>query len=565
MSVTVDQKPYTPRQPYPLGGTSHADRADALGRFRRQVARDAGRTAVVDGERRWSYGELSEAAAVLAARLAARGVGAGDLVGLSVERGWRVVVGILAIWMLDAAYVPIDPGYPPARRAYIASDARLRHVVVDDGGAEEIGAVGSIDIAGFQSAADSGEAVAPAAAEPPHRLPAGAAYVIYTSGSTGKPKGVVVRHDNLEALLRSADTELPAGPDDVGTVFHSYCFDFSVWEIWRVLGAGGTCVFVPGDVAVDPGRFARLLAGHRVTLLSMVPSVFANLVGALREDPVPLPALREVVFGGEAVDLAAARTFYELGLAPDAVLVNMYGITETTVHVTIKVLDPELVRDFPGPGTPIGRPLRHLTVAVLDADGAVTAPGEIGEMYVAGAGVSSGYLNRPELTGQRFVRRGGTGVWYRTGDLARRDADGELVFIGRCDTQVQLRGHRVELGEIEAVLAGLPGVGGAGVVVVPNRAGEQTLVAGFVPAGGEERPERRLRAALRERLPEYMVPTRLVPLDRLPVTPEGKLDRAALTEHVRRTGRAAAAPAPRPAGAAGAAGADPTGFEGVAR
>jgi D-alanine--poly(phosphoribitol) ligase subunit 1 len=534
MSVTVDQKPC------PLLDPALSRREDALGRFLRRMARDADGTAVVDGDRRWTYGELSEAAAGLAARLAAQGVARGDLVGLSVDRGWRVVVGILAIWMRGAAYVPIDPGYPPTRRAYIAADARLRHLVVNDDDPAGIGAV------------------AAAVDEPAHALPDGAAYVIYTSGSTGEPKGVVVRHDNLEALLRSADTELPAGPRDVGTVFHSYCFDFSVWEIWRVLGAGGTCVFVPGDVAVDPGRFARLLADHRVTLLSMVPSVFANLVGALRDEPVALPALREVVFGGEAVDLAAARTWYELGLAPRALLVNMYGITETTVHVTLKPLDPAGVRDFPGPGTPIGRPLAHLAVAILDEHGQRTPPGEIGEMYVAGGGVASGYLNRPELTGRRFVRRS-AGLWYRTGDLARLGPDGELVFIGRCDTQVQLRGHRVELGEIEAVLTSLPGVGGAGVVMVPNRAGEQTLVACFVPVGGEERPERRLRAALRDRLPEYMVPTRLVPLDRLPVTPEGKLDRAALTEHVRHPG---SPPAPPTAAAAEPI---PPSLEGVAR
>ena len=482
--------------------------ADTLQRFLRQAEATPDAPAVADGTTRLTYRELAETGAAVAAELAAAGVAPGSLVGLSVTRGWRAIAGMIGIWRHGCAYVPVDPAYPQRRRAYIAADAGFSHLIVDGG---------------------AGLAVEAAANPKAQQLPANLAYVIYTSGSTGDPKGVLVRHDNIEALLRSAEDLLPAGPGDAATVFHSYCFDFSVWEIWRPLTTGGQCVLVPTAVSADADSFAQLLARERITLLSLVPSVFANLVGALRADPVALPDLREVVFGGEAIDLNVIKDWYRLGVAPNARLINMYGITETTVHVTVRPLDPAGVDAFTGSGTPIGVPLPHLTVAVLDDDGRPVPPGRSGEMYVSGGGVSSGYLGRPDLTAQRFGTHPevGPGIWYRTGDLARRDPDGELVYLGRRDAQVQLRGFRVELGEIEAALTELPEVAGAGTVVAPNRQGEPVLVAYYVPAVPDLSPGR-LRAALGERLPGYMVPGRFVPVDRLPVTPEGKLDRKAL-------------------------------------
>jgi nonribosomal peptide synthetase DhbF len=336
-------------------------------------------------------------------------------------------------------------------------------------------------------------------------------------------------------LLDGAATVLPVHPDDVGSVFHSYCFDFSVWEIWRILTTGGRCVFVPAEVTRDPAGFAQLLADSNISLLNIVPSVFANLVRAMGSNPVALPGLREIIFGGEAIDLSTVRAWRRLGLAPRAQLVNMYGITETTVHVTAKRLDSCMPAAGGSRGTPIGLPLPHLQVAVLGADGELAASGSAGEIYVSGAGVSAGYLWRPELTDQRFVHRNfGSGEmrWYRTGDLAVRDENGELSYIGRCDSQVQLRGYRIELGEVEAALRLEPGVFGAGAAVIPNRRGEPTLVGCYVPAGDTDVDTRQLRAAVRERLPGFMVPAVLVPVTELPVTPEGKLDRGVLAREL---------------------------------
>ncbi|MEU4216983.1 non-ribosomal peptide synthetase [Actinoplanes sp. NPDC026623] len=484
---------------------------EPLAAFLWQAALRPAAVAILDDEGPWTYRQLASAAARLADRLDRAGVEPGSLVGLSVTRGRRVVAGILGIWLRGCAYVPIDPDYPESRRSYLARDAGTGHLVVDG--------------------PDDGFAVAPGESPPGEReLPGGLAYVIYTSGSTGEPKGVLVRHANLRALFTAAAEVMPAGPQDVGTVFHSYCFDFSVWEIWRVLAAGGRCVFVPAEARTDGESLGRLLAGQRVTLLSLVPSVFANLVQAVRADRTALPHLREVVLGGEAMDLNVARTWLELGVAPRARLVNMYGITETTVHVTARPLDAERIAAFRGPGTPIGRPLPHLRVTVRNPDGAETPPGEVGEMHVAGGGVAAGYLGRPELTGRRFRPGPGAepGIWYRTGDLARREADGELVYLGRSDAQIQLRGHRIEPGEVAAAIGAVPGVAGAGVTVVPNRGGEPVLVACYVPAGAASPTAAELRAALHDRLPRHLVPARLVPVDRLPVTAQGKLDRAAL-------------------------------------
>ncbi|MDQ2813593.1 MAG: amino acid adenylation domain-containing protein [Actinomycetota bacterium] len=485
-------------------------------RFARQTAASPDSVAVVDGEGSWSYRRIAEEAATLATQLARSGAAEHALIGLSVGRGWRVVAGILAIWSRRCAYVPIDPGYPEPRRQLITADARLSHIITDAG--------------------RSGFAVTCAGAGPAHIVPQDTAYVIYTSGSTGRPKGVIVRHGNVLSLLDGAACVLPADPADAGTVFHSYCFDFSVWEIWRMLTAGGRCVFVPAAATLDGNKLARLLAHEHISVLNLVPSVFANLVRVLGRQPVALPRLRQVIFGGEPLNIGAVRTWYELGAAPAAELINMYGITETTVHVTARRLNRSEMTAYRDAGTPIGRSLPHLRVAVLDEHGQPVPSGSTGEMYVAGSGVSAGYLDRPGLTAARFSHLpfdGGGSLWYRTGDLARLDPSGELTFLGRADDQVQLRGHRIELGEIEAAVRSLPGVADAAATLMPNGAGEPVLVACYVPAGSGASGATTLRDALFGELPRYMVPARLEPIAKLPVTPEGKLDRAALQSAVR--------------------------------
>jgi D-alanine--poly(phosphoribitol) ligase subunit 1 len=490
---------------------------DNVARFMQQSANSPNAIAVIDGSRTWSYQDIAEQATGLSRLLRRSGIPEGSLIALSVGRGWRAIVAVLAIWLHGCAYVPIDPDYPAKRRAYMTEDSRVSYVVRGD---EE---------AGF-SVESLPQAVAP------HFLPAGSAYVIYTSGSTGAPKGAIIQHANVQALLDGARAVIPVSASDVGTIFHSYCFDFSVWETWRLLTVGGCCVCVPKEITLDANRFIELLSSRYVSILNLVPSVFANMVRALGRRPAALPSLREVIFGGEPLAVGAVREWYNLGLAPAAELINMYGITETTVHVTAKRLQRQEMMGPAGDTTPIGRPLPHLEVRVLD-DSKPVGSHVTGEMYISGDALSHGYLGRPELTAERFIRLAddpAQKLWYRTGDLARFDDDGELFFVGRKDDQIQLRGYRIEPGEINAVLCRLPGVADGAALVVPNRQGEPTLVACYVPATGQEAGDAAaLRAALRETLPPYMVPVMLLPVAELPVTPEGKLDKAALAETVR--------------------------------
>jgi amino acid adenylation domain-containing protein len=360
-------------------------------------------------------------------------------------------------------------------------------------------------------------------------LPADVAYVIYTSGSTGAPKGVLVGHRQVLALVDACDQRYEFGADDVWTQFHSPSFDFSVWELWGALLHGGRLVIVPAETGASPPAFARLLADESVTVLSQVPTSFGYLVAALEEEPTALPVLRYVVFGGEAVNPAAVDRWFTAGWAPNATVVNMYGITETTVHVTHGVLTPGRTRPRTD-ATPIGTPLPHLRVIVVDEDLRPVPPGTAGEMLVAGAGVSHGYLHRPELTAQRFVRLSGVdGPVYRSGDWGVVDENGDLHYVGRRDGQVQLRGFRVECGEIEAALADHPGLLECAVVLGANRLGEPVLEAHLVPRGAPV-PTAELRAHLAARLPAHLVPGRYRTHTALPRAASGKVDRTALAD-----------------------------------
>ncbi|MEU1284239.1 amino acid adenylation domain-containing protein [Kitasatospora sp. NPDC005856] len=487
--------------------------------FAAVLARAPEAVAVSDGDREVGYAELWEEAGRVAAVLAEQGVAPGGAVGLRVQRGWRVVAGILGIWRHGSGFVPIDPRYPSVRQEYILRDAGLRRLVTED-------AAGELVIEEVESGVPAAE------------VPADLAYVIHTSGSTGDPKGVPIRHTQVLALLAGCAESYDTGPSDVWSFFHSHSFDFSVWEIWGALLSGGRVVVVPQEAATDPAVFAAFLADRGVTMLSQVPSVFGHLVRALEAEPRALPALRHVVFGGEAVNPQVLLRWYELGVAPEARLFNMYGITEITVHATVKRLTPQELRS-PSVGTPIGRALPHLRIALLE-DGRPVPPGLPGEIHISGAAVADGYLGRPELTAQRFVHLpelDGGGPWYRSGDYAVERPDGEYEFLGRRDDQVKIRGFRIELGEIEAVLAEQQQVREGAVVVAGSVQGEPMLVACFVPAGGADPGEAagmaaELGAGLAERLPKHLVPGRFVPVRELPLTFSGKLDRSALARRI---------------------------------
>ncbi|HEX6749437.1 MAG TPA: amino acid adenylation domain-containing protein [Longimicrobium sp.] len=498
--------------------------------FARQAARTPDAVAVTFGDESVAYAELDARANRLAHRLVKLGARQDTLVGLCIERSVETIVGILGILKSGAGYLPLDPAYPEDRLAYLLEDSGISVVVTTADLADRLG-----DGATLVRLDADAEAIAaePSAAPEIDISPDSLAYVIYTSGSTGKPKGVEVTHANVARLFASTDHWFGFGERDVWTLFHSYAFDFSVWEIWGALLYGGRLVVVPFDVSRSPDEFYVLLERERVTVLNQTPSAFRQLmradeVAAERGEMRDL-ALRCVVFGGEALDPATLRGWVERRGDESPRLVNMYGITETTVHVTYRVIRAGDTID--GSASPIGIPIPDLAVHLLDRHGQLVPTGVVGEMYVGGAGVARGYLHRPEMTAQRFVSDPFSAEpdarLYRSGDLARRLPDGSLDFQGRADEQVKIRGFRIEPGEIESVLLAHPAVREA--VVLPRGEGEEKrLVAWIVATEGVDAAG--LRAHLLARLPDYMVPAAFVFMDALPLTRHGKVDRRALPE-----------------------------------
>ena len=485
-----------------------------------------------------SYRDLDARANRLARHLLAAGVRPGELVGLCFERSAELVVALLAVLKAGAAYLPLDPSSPAERLAFALADSGARLVV-------SVAALARQLPAAVQVMAVDHEAEAEAiAVQDPHPLelpadPELPAYVIYTSGSTGRPKGVVVPHGHVSRLFSATAPWFGFGADDVWTLFHSYAFDFSVWEIWGALLHGGRLVVVPAWESRSPEAFHALLRAERVTVLNQTPSAFRQLLWAeetlLAGATAPALDLRLVIFGGEALELAALAPWFARHVEARPRLVNMYGITETTVHVTYRPLGRA---DLAVGRSVLGAPIPDLTLHVTDRDLSPLPIGVPGEIVVGGEGVASGYLGRPELTAERFVPDpfGVPGSrLYRSGDLARRLPDGDLEYLGRIDHQVKIRGFRIELGEIEAVLSRHPGLLQV-AVMARNDGGEAQLAAYYVPAdaataaaaGGPDRLYAELRESLRRALPEYMIPAWFVPLSTLPLTANGKVDRRAL-------------------------------------
>ncbi|WP_316528802.1 non-ribosomal peptide synthase/polyketide synthase [Kitasatospora brasiliensis] len=498
--------------------------------FAAQAARTPHAEAAGCGAERLSYAELDARSWQLAHRLAEFGAGPERYVALALPRTAELVVAVLAVLKTGAAYLPLDPGLPAERRAELLRDAAPVALVAYE---EPTGvAVPVLALADPEVRADlAGRPAGPLG--PRHRpLPDSPAYAIFTSGSTGRPKGVVVPHANVVRLFEQTREPLGFGAEDVWTLFHSYTFDFSVWELWGPLLHGGRLVVVPESTARSPEDFLRLLAEEQVTVLNQTPSAFHQLARADAEHPELSSrlALRTVVFGGEALDVTRLTDWYRRHPEDAPRLVNMYGITETTVHVTHIVLD-RATAAAGGPG-PIGTGIADLRLYLLDGDLAPVPPGAVGELYVAGEGLARGYLNRPGLTATRFLADpfGAPGTrMYRTGDRARRQADGTLRYLGRADQQVKIRGYRIEPGEIEAALQTHPGVALATVGVYQDTAGTRRLVAHVVGEATAQPPAAAdLRAHLERLLPAYLVPAAYVPLAALPLTPNGKLDRRAL-------------------------------------
>jgi amino acid adenylation domain-containing protein len=544
------------------GGTGGATPVHEL--FAAQAARRPDAVALVAGHQVLTYGELARRSSRMARRLTELGIGPGMLVGLCAERSPELILGVLAILAAGGAYLPLDPAHPMERLAYTLADAGAPVLLAEESLGERLpaGAARIVGLHALVGFAGGPEADAPAPPPLPRVDPGDLAYVIYTSGSTGRPKGVEVSHANAARLFAVIRQNVPFGPDDVWTLFHSIAFDFSVWELWGALAFGGRLVVVPGETARSPEAFYELLRRERVTVLSQTPSAFRQLLwaeGSAADEAMvsDLRPLRLVVFGGEALDPLSLAPWLERHGDEWPLLVNMYGITETTVHTTWRRLRQS---DLARPGSIIGRPLADLSLYLLDRGGRPVPIGVPGEIHVGGAGVARGYLARPALTAERFVpdpfagaAQGGVGGQrlYRSGDLARWRRDGDLEYLGRIDRQVKVRGFRIELGEIEAALAEHPGVREAVVMAREDRPGDVRLVGYVSSAASPDPSPQALAAFLAERLPGYMVPAAWVLLDRLPLTANGKVDRAALPAPSGKVDRAAL-PAPSERGEGGA-------------
>jgi amino acid adenylation domain-containing protein len=498
-------------------------------RFAAQAALRPQAVAVVCGDARLTYGELERQADALARHLRRLGVGPEERVALCLERSIGMIVGILGVLKAGGAYVPLDPEHPPERQALVLADAQPRVVLTQSDLAERLP---------FPAAREDGAPLGDAGV-----CEKSPQYILYTSGSTGLPKGVVIPHAAVARLFAGADSWFHFGPDDVWTLFSSLAFDFSVWEIWGALAFGGRLVLVPYWVSRTPSAFYELIADEGVTVLSQTPSAFRQLVQAEGDLPAPRGlALRRIVFGGEALDPAFLAPWFARHGDQKPQMINMYGITETTVHVTARRMT---AADVPrAPRSLIGQPLPDLQLYLLDPRQLPIPVGVLGEICVGGDGLARGYLRRPDLTPERFIPdpfsgRPGARL-YRSGDLARRLPDGDIESRGRIDFQVKIRGFRIELGEIEAVLAAFPAVRDAVVLAREDRSGERRLMAWLVPQGDLREDE--LRGFLRSRLPESMLPAAFVLLEALPMTANGKLDRRALPEPRVRSGETAVLP-----------------------
>jgi len=496
--------------------------------FEEQAARTPDNVAVQMGADRLTYRDLNERSNQLARTLQRRGVTPSSLVATSFERSPNMIVAMLAVLKASAGYVPLDSSYPLERLTTLIEDANPLIILTQEKLADQLPKTAASIVCVDKDGSAIGR-------EEKGNLPGivrpdDTAYVIYTSGSTGKPKGVLVTHQNVVRLLKSTDQWFDFGETDVWTLFHSSSFDFSVWEIWGCLLTGGRLVVVPYLVTRSPQDFYNLVAQEQVTVLNQTPAAFYQLIQVEAAGIIKPLALRFVIFGGEALNFASLRPWLERHGDRSPRLVNMYGITETTVHVTYRPLTEadgsNETRSL------IGTSIPDLRLYLLDSKRRPVPAGLIGEIYVGGAGVAAGYLNRPELTAERFVADPFSGSpggrMYRSGDLARILGSGDLEYLGRADSQVKVRGFRIELGEIEAALTQHPNVRQCAVVARADRRGEQKLFAYFVPALGGNTGGTELREFLQKKLPAHMVPYAFVEMEAIPLTLNGKVDRKLL-------------------------------------
>jgi amino acid adenylation domain-containing protein/non-ribosomal peptide synthase protein (TIGR01720 family) len=544
--------------------------------FESQNAARPDAASLVDGQHHLSYLELNRRANRLAHCLRASGIGPESLVAICLDRSAEMIVSILAVLKSGGAYVPLDPRYPADRLAFMVKNSGTSLLLTRSEFLDLIQSPGltTLCIDRFSQMGQWADQNPTTGA-----IPENAAYVIYTSGSTGRPKGTVVTHSNLDRLFKTTEQMFGFGEDDVWVLFHSYAFDFSVWEMWGALLYGGRLIVVPYHISMSPEAFYEMLVEEQVTILNQTPSALGRLIRIDRPGS-EFGALRTVILGGEALEIETLKPWLARPAATDLqipALVNMYGITETTVHVTYKRIDrAELIARA---GSSVGNALPDLGAFVLDERLGLAPIGVPGEIFVAGAGVARGYVRRPDLTAERFIpnpysARSGDRL-YRSGDLGKYTVAGELEHLGRVDQQVKVRGFRIEPCEIEAALLDIPGITAAKVLprtapatigvrlklrgtcrggprvpsyaapplgrqishrknqvlsmlpgLPPSTTSEKTLVAYVVKNGSIDTKD--IRSHLKKTLPDYMIPAAIVNLESLPLTSNGKLDVAAL-------------------------------------
>lgn len=498
-------------------------------RFERQVELTPEAIAVEDGQRSITYSDMNKKANQLARFMRNKGIREETKVLIMLDRTIDLTIAILAVLKAGGTYIPIDSEQPPSRTKYIIQDSNCQYMLTSssllkkndiDQKIEPI----CLDIEyeqWSQEEVDNLSLITMSADQ--------AAYMIYTSGSTGKPKGVLNTHYNVTRLLDSTQKHVQFNSEDIWTLFHSIAFDFSVWEMWGSLLNGGRLLIVPDDLRRNPKEYYRFISEKKVTVLNQTPSAFKELVQHVRRDSYPL-SLKYVIFGGEALDYQDLSTWFDC-YGERTKMINMYGITETTVHVTFReVIKLDVVE---GRGSLIGKPLDDLNVYILNEDLLPTPIGVPGEIYVSGAGLARGYYNRPSLTAERYIPNpfstDGQRL-YRTGDLARRMPNGDIEYLGRLDDQVKIKGHRIELGEIQAVIKEDPTVDHCVILVGKNQRGENELAAfvKFRKKSPSEEQLREFRNRLTNRLPRYMYPAHIVAVDSFPVNANGKVNKEQL-------------------------------------
>ncbi|MBV8845191.1 MAG: amino acid adenylation domain-containing protein [Bryobacterales bacterium] len=490
--------------------------------FEAQVARTPDRVAVRFGDQMLSYRELNEQANQLADHLRSLGVAPGSLVGLCVNRGVRMLAGLFAILKAGAAYVPLEGDDPQSRLAHQLTGAAA--LVTEANLAERFtdfsGPVICID-ANRQWRANSRDNLGSCTNSE------NLVYVIFTSGSTGVPKGVAVRHRNLVNYINFIQRRLELDKQPEGWHFatvSTLSADLGNTSIFPALASGGTVGVISEEVAMDSAKLARYCREHPVDVLKIVPSHLEALLAG-SEGAGVLPR-KYLILGGEALSTRLVKRVRDLGA--DCEIGNHYGPTETTIESVVLRVTEYAEREGHGPTVPIGRPIDNTQIYILDSHLQPVPVGVVGELYISGEGVAAGYLNQPELTRERFIDNPfvSHSTMYRTGDLCRYMADGNVEFLGRADGQIKIRGFRVELGEIEATLAKHPSVKQAVVVAKPDAQGDKRLIAYVVGPS----PTEDLRTYLKEQLPDYMVPTMVISLPKLPLTANGKVDRQSLLE-----------------------------------